>query len=58
MEQCENCIWSKTIRPVAMLAFTCKGTDKIRFIDNSFPCEFFEHREFPKKMGYEREEVQ
>ena len=50
MEQCENCIWFKTIKPIAMLAFTCKGTDKIRFIDNSFPCEFFEHKEFPKKI--------
>ena len=47
---CKNCIWEKTIKPVAMLAFTCKGTDKIMFVEDSFPCECFEHRDYPKDL--------
>lgn len=50
MEQCKDCVFEKTIKPIAMLAFRCKGTDKTRYVDNSFPCEYFEHKDYPKKI--------
>lgn len=50
MEQCRDCVFEKTIKPIAMLAFKCKGSKEIRFYDKSFPCEYFEHKDYPKKI--------
>lgn len=51
IEQCRDCVFEKTIKPIAMLAFRCKGSKETKFIDNSFPCKDFEHKDYPKKIG-------
>lgn len=48
--QCKDCVFEKTIKPIAMLAFRCKGSKEIKLIDNSFPCKDFEHKDYPKKI--------
>lgn len=50
--KCKDCIWEKTIRPVAMLAFTCKGVDEVVYVDVDFNCKSFEHKDFPKGVNY------
>ena len=49
-EQCRDCIWDDTRKVVAMLAFKCKGSKETKFVDNSFPCKDFEHKDYPKKI--------
>ena len=47
---CKNCIWEKTIKYVAMLPLQCKGNTRVMHLDDDFPCECFEHKDYPKDL--------
>lgn len=50
---CRDCIWFRTLVMISPALYECEESGNVVIAgEERSPCEKFEHKDFPKRVGY------